>query len=58
MRHLNLSLALLAAGLLAGCGDPAPSTPVAPEQKLPDISKMSKEEQDEIFKKSRDGGRD
>jgi len=34
---------LVAAGILAGC-DPAPSTQLAPDQPMPDTSKMSPEE--------------
>ncbi|AIE86517.1 hypothetical protein [Fimbriimonas ginsengisoli] len=44
---MNLRRALLAlavaAGVLAGC-EPAPSTPLAPDQPMPDTSKMSQEE--------------
>lgn len=47
MRRLLTLPFLAAAFLLGGCGDPAPSTPVAPDQApLPDASKMTKEEVD------------
>ena len=35
---------LLVAGLVVGCGDPAPSTLIAPDVPAPDTSKISQEE--------------
>ena len=46
---LILSLVALAAGLVCGC-DGAPSTPVAPDTKMPDVSKMSKAQIDQMLK--------
>lgn len=43
MKRLLLPLALLAGIAATGC-DPAPSTPLAPDAKLPDTSKMTPEE--------------
>lgn len=37
-------LALLVASLIVGCADPTPSTTLAPEKPLPDVSKMSNED--------------
>ncbi|MGV3616514.1 MAG: hypothetical protein ACO1SV_14395 [Fimbriimonas sp.] len=48
----KLAPLLLAATLLGGC-EPAPSTPLAPEQKLPDVSKMTDAEKDALIQKSR-----
>lgn len=45
MRTLAAFLALaVVGGVLTGCGDPPPSTPLAPEKPLPDTSKMTPEE--------------
>jgi hypothetical protein len=38
--RILLAFAVLGAGLVAGC-DPAPSTPLAQDAKMPDTSKMS-----------------
>lgn len=46
-------LGLLAAGLLAGC-EPTPSTTLAPEQKLPDVSKMPPDQVDKMLKGDRE----
>jgi hypothetical protein len=46
-------LIAFAAGLLAGC-EPAPSTPLAEDKKMPDTSKMSKEEIDKLLQGNRD----
>ncbi|CAN5609307.1 hypothetical protein BH11ARM2_BH11ARM2_19640 [soil metagenome] len=54
---LFLAILILAAGLLVGCGDPAPSTKLAPEQKLPDVSKMSPDQVDKMLKADHDAGR-
>ena len=36
-----LALPILATGIVSGCGDPAPSTTLAPDKAMPDVSKMS-----------------
>lgn len=54
-RSLGHSLLLLipfAAGLLSGCGDPAPSTKLAPDKPAPDASKMSPEQVDAMLKQN------
>lgn len=43
MKRLCFLLVLIA-GALAGCGDPAPSTPIAPDVPQPDASKFSQED--------------
>lgn len=58
MRKLPLLLtALVAAGILSGCGDPAPSTPLAPDQKPLDASKMSKDDVDKMLQKDHEANR-
>ena len=57
MRPFLPLLALLAAGLLAGCGEPAPSVPLAPDKKLPDVSKMSPEESQKLLDQDHAAGR-
>lgn len=52
-----LAIALFAAGILAGC-EPAPSTPLAPDQKLPDTSKMTPEEISKMHSEASAGGSD
>ena len=52
-----LILSLLAA-FLVGCGDPAPSTPLAPDQAMPDTSKMSAEEIQKLHQAGSAGGSD
>lgn len=47
---------LLAVFSLAGC-DPAPSTPIAPDQKLPDTSKMTPEEIQQLHGQGSGSGR-
>jgi hypothetical protein len=51
-----IPLFLLAVGWIAGC-EPAPSTKLAPEQKLPDVSKMPSDQVDEMLKGDRAGNR-
>lgn len=42
MRKLCLfALFPFAVGLVSGCGDPAPSTPLAPDKPMPDAKEMS-----------------
>jgi len=43
IRRYILPALIIAAGVLSGC-DPAPSTKLAPDQPMPDTSKMSQEE--------------
>jgi|GEM_PF-7072060 len=45
-------LALIAVTVLFGCGDPAPSTPLAPEQKMPDISKLPPDQVNKMLDKN------
>ena len=52
-----LGLAVLIAAAIAGCGDPAPSTPLAPDQALPDTSKMSTEEINTLHRGANQGDR-
>jgi hypothetical protein len=58
MRKLVFPIFALAIGVLAGCGDPAPSIPVAPDQKMPDTSKMSPEEIQKLHQEGSAGGSD
>ncbi|GEM_PF-5306392 len=51
-----LLLAALAAGLLSGCGDSAPSTTLAPDKPAPDTSKMSSAEMDKLLQGNHDAG--
>jgi hypothetical protein len=52
----KLFIPLLAAGLLSGCGDPAPSTPLAPDIPPPDTSKISQADIDNFHQKEHDQG--
>jgi hypothetical protein len=49
--------ALLGVALIAGCGDPAPSTPIAPDKPPLDGSKMSKEELDRLHQAENAGSK-
>ena len=51
MRRILWPLLVLASGLVAGC-DPAPSVPLAPDQKPPDTSKMSSADMDRMIKQN------
>ena len=56
-RIKRLAILALAAGYVAGCGDPPPSTTLAPEQKLPDVSKMSPDQVDHMLRGDKDSDR-
>ena len=43
-RLLSLGVALLCGALLSGCGDPAPSTTLAPDKPMGDASKLTAEQ--------------
>jgi hypothetical protein len=58
MRRLILPVLALVAGILVGCGDPAPSVPLAPDTKMPDTSKMSPEEIQKLHQAGSAGGSD
>ena len=58
MKRLIVPILVLAAGVLVGCGDPAPSVPIAPDQKMPDTSKMSPEEIQKLHQEGSAGGSD
>lgn len=51
-----ISFVALLGGLVVGC-EPAPSTPLAPEVKLPDVNKMSSEDLAKLKQQSHEGGR-
>ena len=57
-RLLIVSFMTVAAGVLSGCGDPAPSVPLAPDQKMPDTSKMTPEEIQKLHSEGSAGGSD
>ena len=54
---LTLSLALLAFGVISGCGDPPPSTTLAPDKPMPDPSAMSAKDIAADKAKEHEGGR-
>jgi len=57
MRRLLLPfIALVAAGLLSGCGDPPPSTPLAPDVPAPDTSKISQADIDKFHQSENQRG--
>ena len=58
MRRLDvLSFVVLAIGIVSGCGDPPPSTTLAPDKPMLDASKMSAADIAASKAKEHDGSR-
>ncbi|MBN9500492.1 MAG: hypothetical protein BGO01_07780 [Armatimonadetes bacterium 55-13] len=58
LRFVSYLFCLAVAALLTGCGDPAPSTPLAPDQPAPDTSKFSQADIDKFHQQEAAQGSD